>query len=253
LANVNEYIHPVPFHQFDEENNTWIMQYGDFTTPLAATPEGEIKAGTYSDFMIFFFSGPGVMGMSSTPDVFAESSPVIVVDLPEGYENYVATDVPFKYDGTSTVTPGGNTFYTKKIVDSNNSIFQFSLSELYPKDASGNEMALEVFNFTGTEYKVYAPGIDGVPETYDILDYKDTPGMGILGNNIFTKVPWDGITILPETASVTFTLTWNLDGILELYDNKTSDVTDDILVLADRFWERLSFSAVQYDINGNQL
>jgi len=190
--------------------------------------------------------------MSSTPDVFAESSPVIVVDLPDDYKDFIASDVPYTYNGSST-TPGGNNFYFKKILDSENAVFQFSLNELYPKDASGNVMALEVFNFTGTEYKVYAPGVDGVPVVYDILDYKDTPGMGIIGNNIFTKVPWEGITILPETASVTFTLTWNLDGILELYDNKTLEISDDILVLADRFWERLSFSAVQYDAEGNEL
>ena len=192
--------------------------------------------------------------MSSTPDFFAESSPVIIVDMPEGYENYVTADVPFRYDGISTTTPGGNSFYTKKIINTESAVFQFSLDQLYPKDASGNPLALEIFNFTGTEYRVYVPGEDGVPEIYDILDYKDTPGMGIEGNNIFTKVPWDGIEILPDTASVTFTLTWNLDGILELYDNNTSsNPADDILVLADRFWERLSFSAAQYDADGNQL
>jgi len=256
LANTAEYFNPVPFHQFDEINQTWIMQYGDFTTPLAATPEGTVKPGFYSDFMIFFFSRPGIMGMSSTPGIFAESSPVVIVDLPSGYEDFITEDVPYKYDGTNSVTPSGNTYYLKKKIDSANGIFQFSLDQLFPTDNDdpGNAITMEIFNFTGSEYKVFAPGVDGVPEYYDILEYKDTPGMGIGGNNIFTKIPWEGITIKENAASVVFTLTWNLDGILELYDNNTADIlSDDILVLTDRFWERLSFSANQYGADGNLL
>lgn len=254
LANADEYFNPIPFHQFDEDSQTWIMQYGDFSDTISVSPDGEVPHGTYSDFTIFFFSSPSEMGMSSTPGIYADSAPEVVLDLPPGYEEFVSEDEVYisQYTGTE-VTTSGKTFYHSRIIDADRGIFQFSLDRLFPRNADG-EIPMEVFCFTGDEYKVYAPGIDGVPETYDILDYKDTPGMGINGNNIFTKVPWNGVTISEDAYLVEFTFAWDLDGIIELYDNATPDnKSDDILVLADKFWERLSLSVVQYDEAGELI
>lgn len=255
LANADEYFLPIPFHQFDEATQTWIMQYGDFSSAISVSPEGEVPHGTYTDFTVFFFSSPSEMGMSSTPGIYADSAPEVVLDLPAGYEEYITQDDVYLSQYTnSEVTTSGKTFYHERVIDGDQSIFQFSLDRLFPRNGDDQSIGMEVFCFTGDQYKVYAPGVDGVPEVYDILDYKDTPGMGIYGNNIFTKVPWSGVTISDDAHLVEFTFVWDLDGIVELYDKGTpDDVSDDILVLADKFWERLSLGVVQYDETGQLI
>jgi len=248
IANTTSCFYPIPFHQFDTTTNKWVIQYCDFLTPQVSQPQGEIATGQYTDFTLFLFSRPGEMSMSSTPGIKAEFSPDVVVDLPPGYENYITSDVVYFTSCTN------NTYYSKKIIDSPNSIYQFTLEQLYPIDESGNRIIQEIFTFTGNTYIVYYPGLNGVPACYDIKDYKKTKGTSIVGNNIYTIIPWEGLTVFPSTTSIIFELYFDLNNIIELYDNNTpDDKSDDILVLADQYWNRFKLVTKQYNSRGEEI
>ncbi|MDD4574193.1 MAG: hypothetical protein PHR69_08260, partial [Sphaerochaeta sp.] len=90
--------------------------------------------------------------------------------------------------------------------------------------------------------------------SHELSDYKNTPGMGINGNSVYTRLPWDGIRINPKALDIEFEIFWDLEDLVELYDNNTeSDLTDDILVLADKFWERIHINVRQYNKDGVEL
>lgn len=255
LANAASYFAPIPFHHFDQDSEEWIVQYGEFGASVTRSADGEVAPGIYTGFTVFFHSEPGEGEFSSTPGIYADFEPQVIVNLPPGYESYLSADVPYvsSYTGT-TQTTNGQVLYHAKIVDAAEGIFQFSLNRLFPRDLDGSWNTMDIFCFTGDDYVVYAPGVDGVPDVFDILDYKDTPGMSVSGNMTFTVAPWDGLAVSPDARVVEFVFTWDLDNIVELYDHDTpGHVSDDILVIADKFWERMSMQAVQYDASGNRL
>ena len=56
--------------------------------------------------------------------------------------------------------------------------------------------------------------------------------------------PFAGITIPEDAATVRFVLYWDLEDIIERYDNNTpNDPSDDVYILAKGFWERLVLTA----------
>ena len=87
-----------------------------------------------------------------------------------------------------------------------------------------------------------------------MLDYKTSPGMGTSGNSVYTRLPWEGVEIHKKAARVEFEIFWNLQDIIEIYDNRTPGIlTDDIAVLADKFWERIQITVHQFDKDGMEL
>lgn len=268
LSNADRVVNPIPFHRFDEENQKWIMQYGDFTSNMTTEPE-LLPPDKYTDFFLFFFDNAGNMGMSSTPGVDALYTNEIVIDLPDEYAGiYPIEDVIQKGINRSGSNDGnlfdlyidGEPIYTTRVIDPDKAIYQVTLHRLMPCEkkmiGSGTyrleRKILTVFWLNGEEYVTY-----DVPDgllSHQLSDYKTTPGMDIIGNSVYTRLPWDGLEIHQETAQVEFEFFWNLEDIIEMYDNFTPSVlSDDILVLKDKFWERIHMTVRQYDVNGIEI
>jgi hypothetical protein len=270
LSNAERVVKPIPFHQFDEENQKWIMQYGDFTSNMTTDPE-QLPTDKYTDFFLFFFDNAGSMGMSSTPGIDALYTNEIVIDLPDEYagiypiedviQNRVFWPDPNDEDSFEMIDLyiDGEPIYTTRVIDSNKAIYQVTLNHLMPgvMEALSEGYRLErkrlnVFWFNGEEYVTY-----DIPEGLDshrLSDYKTTPGMDINGNSVYTRLPWDGVEIHQEAAQVEFEIFWDLENLIEIYDNFTPSVlSDDILILKDKFWERIHMTVRQYDVNGIEL
>ena len=241
-----EVFKPIKFHEFNGTTQIWDARYGDFTGAVTS-PSTEIIAHTYTDFMLFYFSTPTEMGMSSTPNINCEMQPEIVFDLPSEYNGVsIFSDIPYvsTYSLTTT-TPQGNNFFKVKVLDLANGIIQTDLRTLMPE-------RLDIFWFSGDEYKVYLDS--DVPVGGNITDVKTTPGMKIRTGSAMSKIPWSGIKISDFAVSVQFVLSWDLTDIIEIYDNGTPlNYADDKVVLADKFWERVNLSAIQYDASGNVI
>lgn len=55
--------------------------------------------------------------------------------------------------------------------------------------------------------------------------------------------PFSGITIPEGARAVKFTLYWDLNNIIERYEGDTTATSDDIYIIANKFWERLTLTA----------
>lgn len=266
LSNAKQWVNPIPFHRFDESSQKWIVQYGDFTENNIASP-GLIPVDTYTDFLFFFFDSAGSMQMSSTPGINALFSNEIVIDLPDAYAGLFPITDQIKRVHRRTNTQGepvyelhdlvidGSAVYETKVVDVQRAIYQVELADLLPGPITNgviNGKKLIVFWFNGDEYVTY-----DVPQgatAHELLDYKTSPGMGTSGNSVYTRLPWEGVEIHKKAARVEFEIFWNLQDIIEIYDNKTpGDLSDDIAVLADKFWERIQITVHQFDKDGMEL
>jgi len=65
-------------------------------------------------------------------------------------------------------------------------------------------------------------------------------------NQYSILVPWEGVTV--GSQSVTFRVALDLTNIIEVYEGPTgdhSDDSDDIVILANRFWDRFTLEAVE--------
>ena len=255
LSNADGYVTPIPFHKFDDENQVWIMQYADFASNVTTEP-GVILKEEYTDFLLFFFSGTGNMGMGSTPGVDAIYSNEVVLDLPDEYagEYPIEDSISQAWNGTGfeDLILGSEPIYETKVIDADGAVYQVCLNLLFPgpmEDGTLQREWMEIFWFKGNEYIIY--DVPDGQESHDLFDYKTTPGMATSGGAYFTRLPWDGVTISQETESIEFELSWDLTDIVEIYDNNTpSDLADDILVLIDKFWERIHINVTQYDSAG---
>ena len=102
-----------------------------------------------------------------------------------------------------------------------------------------------IYNFIylkGSTYRAILPGVPGFPDTYDSTDADtlDAPA-DICDGDACIVLPFEGVVVPIDAKAVRFTLSWDLDGIIEVYDNYTpGDKSDDIVIFARNFWERLS-------------
>jgi hypothetical protein len=107
---------------------------------------------------------------------------------------------------------------------------------------------IEMFVYrTGTTYRAILPGVDGHPEIWSTEDpdAANLHGNGSNGNSSAIFIPFDGIYIPENAKRVRFHVVWDLENIIEIYDNSTpGNLSDDVIVLANNFWERLSIIPV---------
>ncbi len=243
VATADSYLLPVPFHTFDEATSTWICQYADFTTPLAATPEGQILAGKYLTFFMFFFTNPGSMLMGSN-NRYLYFTPAIEVDLGNEYAG-VFPNVrawPVEIDANNPGYPSE----PLSRADLGGGQYRYTLHPLLPKN-------IEMVLFGGTDYDAIVNGLEGSYEG-NLLGYKETPGMESTWVNGLVRIPWKGFTISADAATVEFVVSWDLADIIEVYDASTpDDLSDDKVVLANRWWERISLKVLQKNAAGNPL
>jgi len=214
------------------ENDT-SKHYADFTSDYILIPVSTIPRGVfYSGLFFFFLTTDGLMSLDTGGVREIDSD--IVVSLPE-YENEL----------------NGRIGQHIEAIDGD--VFTFNLDMLQPAGYPGivhgylpgqRISRIEQFIYrTGTEYRAILPGVAGHPEIWSTKDPDgaNLPGNGSIGDASAIFIPFDGVYI-PETAKrIRFHIVWELEDIIEIYDNKTPEIfTDDVIVLAENFWERLS-------------
>lgn len=184
--------------------------------------------------------------ISDGPSVKFLNESTITVNVP-GYENI--------WSGTTIDLSGVELGIHDTLVNNDDGSITFGLDQLQPSYISGNyeDISLDfhpkienIFYMENIDYHAVLPGEPGNPEYLDSKIHAKY--VGYSGNAVFTSdgdgaifIPFNGVTIPESSYDITFSIVWDLEGIIEVYDNSTpTNKTDDIMVLADRFWERIS-------------
>lgn len=208
----------------------------NFIDDITLTPKNPILSGDYDGMLFFFFSNRAQRLGTNFGDVVNES--IVTVTIP-GYENVWADQQNYQYPSI------------KDFSNNSDGSLTFGLTHIQPARYIAGNNPSEFWHF---EYFIYRKGIDsakailpgavGHPDTFSTSD-PEIAGLanhGTEGTNLSALLlPFNGISI-PETAtSVNFTVSWDLEGIIEVYDNNTPLIkSDDIVILANNFWERFS-------------
>lgn len=232
----------VPLSEISFTDTT--QHYADFVNEIAIAPEVEIAQDDYTGLFFFFFSSPGVMGVGGTmeePDGYVRQESRIVVRIPD-YGGVWSDE--FDENPRSDTPLPVRTNYADDFI-------MFSPGALQPRyyaERLGLESFGEIAQFAyrvNDEYRAILPGADGHPDIWS-TDEPETLGLpnhGSTGNASAIVMPFDGISVPSETDDVVITIGWDLDGIIEVYDNGTPNYQqDDVAVLARDFWRRFEIS-----------
>lgn len=214
----------------------------DFVNDIVLEPSNPVPPGTYTGMFFFFFTDHSDLAIGGTPENpsgFVTVAPEIEVTIP-GYEGVWPDDEGAHGRYEVKELSGGAYRFTPAALQP--SYWANQLSDYLD---SGERMSdIQHFAYIkGSDYRAILPGMDGFSDTYDTSD-PDTlglPNYGSNGNASAVVMPFDGVEIPSGAKAVSFRVQWDLDGIIEVYDNGTaSDKTDDVVVLAKNFWQRFS-------------
>ena len=198
----------------------------DFTSPIELTFEGTIETGAYDGVYLQFIFG----GVARAP-------------------GYTDSEITFKWPADMNFSshylsssPKNGDFVTAK-ADS----FEIATQEPFPKTAKNNAFQFLLFA-AGAEYQMLE-NVQGNEITLgDIFPYSANADQEFKDGDPWPKnflvVPRAAITIPGNATSVTFEVSWNLQGLLERYDNNTANPDDDIFVLKNGWWEEFSLKAI---------
>jgi hypothetical protein len=205
----------------------------DFADSTSARRQVSVNRTFYDSlFLQFVPRGQELSDGAGSPRSYR---PAVVVTLP-GYTDSELPDL-----GPSIGVYSGAEFYERRYLGNNQ--FQFTYGELQP-DLSpfyANPPGFEVF----AEYIIVTTSVDAfalvVPDgdTHGTYDYTSNNDYGAVTDRPFVLVPWDGVYVDPMSEKAALTVTLDIQDIVHVYDNGTPiDMTDDHVVLANRFWER---------------
>ncbi len=216
------------------------LHYADFVEDYLITPNISIPVGDFTG-LFFFFSviNSNLHVDSSDGSSFTiEVSPSVEVTVP-GYGGVWVDEF----------IEGINRYNVKYLGDDK---YHFTPSKLQPRgwfNVTSSYLAegeyfhpIEMFVYLkDSPYRAILPGIHGHPDIWDTSD-EDTIGLPDYGSNGPTSaiiMPFDGIQIPEEAHIVTIKIIWDLEGIIEVYDNGTpEDKSNHIIVLAKDWWKR---------------
>ncbi len=233
-----------PFRRAGSEHQPELFQ-ANFVEDIELVSEWPILPGFYDGMGINF--GGGRAGVSSgvadgIASTWLEES-VVTVTIP-GYE-----DVWTAGSSIIDLSAYGFGVYESVVKNADNSI-SFGLNMLQPGYISTNYgvssanyyVGLNNFFYARSEYYAVVTGEVGHPSAFDSADIGL---LNIWGGPVFSGdwgcivTPFAGITVPDDIPEITFTVSWDLDGIIEVYDAGTpADKSDDIMILADNFWTR---------------
>lgn len=217
--------------------------YADFVQEVVIRGGEPAPAGTYSRMWFMFSAYRRQMG-SNTFDGVLPIDPEIEVKIP-GY-GHVDTDGDGSLDGPAwSEDPyfGDDTF-------------RFAPWRLQPDaynwtyEEDGTDKTIDpiehfAYFADATSYRGIFPGIGGVPESWDTAepDTLGTPHLTAKGFGSAIIVPSEPVLVSAYATELLVRVKWDLGGIIEVYDNGTAgDKSDDIVVFANRFWERLDLT-----------
>ncbi len=225
--------------------------YADFVNPIVLEPSTGVPPGTYTGMFFFFFtSGGNVVSSDGNTEVHWEMKPSIIVDLPSEYEgvweDHPNDSFPNLYDIEGL--GGGQYVFAPWVLQPHFWITEADAGKSQSVDFRGDDetiQRIEKFAYLkDSEYRAILPGISGHPEIWDTGDDNtlalSSSEYGSVGNSSALIMPFDGVTITEDAEAVTFRVQWDLDGIVEVYNNSTAEKSDDIIILAENFWERFS-------------
>lgn len=202
----------------------------DFANPVTLTL-GEIPSGHYD--MLLFQIQPGEMTRNGTYycSEIRFPWPVDHDRLDRSYGNETPPDgsVVIRWlevcNNDPVKTPEGNQAANTGTL--NHIIF------------AGNTRKMVVYD------DIYADNLlPGYPHTL-IHSKWDEPALeGIAPRQSALVVPFEGIDIPEDASAVRFEISWDLEGLIELYNKGTSHTTDDIFVLKNGWWDAFSIKAV---------
>ncbi|MFP4551227.1 MAG: hypothetical protein ACLFNT_10505 [Spirochaetales bacterium] len=214
--------------------------YADFVEDIVIQPSNPVPSGAYTGMFFFFFSAPSTMGVNGTPE-----NPDYLVPV----DSQIEVTIP-GYEG---VWPDVDNHAGPIVEDLGSGAYRFALFPLQPgywtdvvesyRPGESIERIEKFIYMQDTTYRAILPGISGHPDIWDTTD-ADTaalPNHGSTGNASAVFMPFGGVDIPSSAKAVEFTVSWDLDGIIEVYDAGTAaDKSDDIVVLAKDFWNRFT-------------
>ncbi|MBF9014408.1 MULTISPECIES: hypothetical protein [unclassified Oceanispirochaeta] len=126
-----------------------------------------------------------------------------------------------------------------------------SWSEFTFDDSSVFDVIDETRQFINNADGSLSFGLEHLQGSYGLFFdmYSDTIQLAEnpLGEKDIIVIPFEGLHINKDTSAVIIKVIWDLDNIIELYDNNTPELlSDDILVLASDYWKRLSVEITEH-------
>jgi hypothetical protein len=83
-----------------------------------------------------------------------------------------------------------------------------------------------------------------VADSYDTAQFTGNEYYGSSGTNQYSiLIPWGGVVVGPR--DVQFRVSLDLTDIIEVYEGPTGADDDDVVLLANRFWDRFSLEVVE--------
>lgn len=214
--------------------------YADFVEDYVITPSVAIPVGDFTGLFFFFhvFNSNLRVTTSNGSNFTIEVSPSVEVTIP-GYGGKWADEF----------VEGYNRYNVKYL---GNDKYHFTPGKLQPRGwynvvssylSQGEYFhPIDMFVYLkDSPYRAILPGINGHPDMWDTSD-EDTIGLPDYGSNGTASaiiMPFDGVQIPEDARIITIQIIWDLNGIIEVYDNGTpEDKSNHIVVLAKDWWKR---------------
>jgi len=208
--------------------------YADFLNALPITYTPEVVQGVFNSCAIMIPFSPGLVTYGREGAEQFSWHPVAEIEfqLPFDYDL-----VPLELLESWVESPDNqNMTYLRK---TGHVIFANGLSPLYGNAYGYPPPQLFIFD-SSSDPSVYNQEMASINPS-EIFNSYCLPSNT---NGPILRLPFSSITIPEEFDSLSLSFTFDLNGILQLYDNNTPEnLADDIIVLAPRIWERISLTA----------
>ncbi|MBB6480475.1 hypothetical protein [Spirochaeta isovalerica] len=256
----------VPDHELDEngylpEGETWSIPVDFCEGTLTLFPDVPVPQGEYTSIIFeytgnFFSELGGHLNPEFEPNSIAGT--IIEANLPGFSSNPdFMNRINFRQTSGSYDLP----LWTDES-DLPIDTFRFDYWEIDPYDrlaessnlylADPDYYSIEPVSTTfsifhsGSDYQAIFTGNEGHADSFAdaLADIGATaPGWYFDGDIDALVMPMNTVTIPSKADGIMVEISWDTNGLIEIYDNSTpADTTDDIAVLAKNFWERMSIT-----------
>jgi hypothetical protein len=223
----DDYDHQVLSPAWTKDTGTDGSRIVDFANGINST--FLVRPGWYKGLVFDFFSWSGIINTRYGPP--GQEKPIVFP-----YEVKVEVSIPGYESAWQDVQSmrSGPQIWSRKYLG--NGRYSFEPEYLMP--------VRTLFSFlyrTDYTYRAVLPGKPGSPA---IFSYQDPVYAGIpnyfAGSSSSILIPYKGFNVPVTAKGVRLVASWDLTDLIEVYEGPTTALDDDIAVLANNFWERLS-------------
>ena len=134
------------------------------------------------------------------------------------------------------VTPAEDTFFERR--NESGGSYIFTLHELFPRNIEGYNWADEI-GILYTRSHVFSSLISSVQigSIPSLKNYGATGGTGLL-------IPINPVEITEKNNKITIVISLDTTNLIEVYEGPTTANSDDIIVIADKYWEHFAFDVI---------